>query len=86
VPFQDTPTTWWSIHDMLDRINQSKTCLKMVEIEEEISLSKENYLTESEWKTIPYVVELLQSFKEHQKKLEVDRYVSISWFPCLSGY
>jgi hypothetical protein len=41
---------------MLDRINQSKTCLKMLEIEEEISLSEETYLTESKWKTIPYLL------------------------------
>jgi hypothetical protein len=40
---------------MLDRINQSKTRLKILEIEEEISLSKEKYLPESKWKTIPYL-------------------------------
>jgi hypothetical protein len=33
------------------------------EMEEEISLSKENHLTESEWKTSPYLLELLQPFK-----------------------
>jgi hypothetical protein len=30
---------------MLDRINQSKTYLKMQELEEEVSLSEDNYLT-----------------------------------------
>jgi hypothetical protein len=30
---QDTPTRWWSTYDMLHRINESKTCLKMLEME-----------------------------------------------------
>jgi hypothetical protein len=41
VLLQDTPTRWWSINNVMDRINQNKTCLNMLEVEEEILLSKE---------------------------------------------
>jgi hypothetical protein len=37
---QNTPTKWWYTYDMLERINQCKTCLSMLEIQEEIFLSK----------------------------------------------
>jgi hypothetical protein len=46
---QDTLTRWWSTYNMLGRIDQSKTCLKTLEMEEEISLSIESYLTRSVW-------------------------------------
>jgi hypothetical protein len=63
---------------MLERIYQSKTCLQILGMEEEISLSKGNYLTESEWKIISYLLELLESFKQEQLLLEGDEYVTIS--------
>jgi hypothetical protein len=49
---------------MLERIYHSKTCQQILEMEDEISLSKENYLTESEWMTIPSLLELLKPFKQ----------------------
>jgi hypothetical protein len=49
---------------MLDRIYHSKTCLQILEMEDEISLSKEKYLKESEWKTIPSLLELLKGTAE----------------------
>jgi hypothetical protein len=61
---QDTRTRWWSTYDMLERIYHSKTCQQSLEMEDEISLSKENYLTESEWMTIPSLLELLKPFKQ----------------------
>jgi hypothetical protein len=61
---QGTPTRWWSTYDMLKRMYHSKTCQQILEMEDEISLSKENYLTESEWMTIPSLLELLKPFKQ----------------------
>jgi hypothetical protein len=66
---------------MLEMINQSKTFLKNLVTEEEISVSKENYLTESKWKIIPQLLELLQAFKQEQLKEEEDQYITISLVP-----
>jgi hypothetical protein len=55
---------------MLDGICQIKTCLKMFEIEDEISLFKGGNLTESEWTTFSYLLELWKAFKVEQPKIE----------------
>jgi hypothetical protein len=49
----------------------------MFEMEEETSLSKGNNLTESEWMTFSYLLELLKAVKVEQLKVEVDQYVTI---------
>jgi hypothetical protein len=66
---------------MLERLYHSNTCLQILEMEDEISLSKENYWTESEWKTIPSLLELLKPFKQDQLVLEGDKDVTISHAP-----
>jgi peptide methionine sulfoxide reductase MsrB len=78
---QDTPTRWWYTYDMLDSINQCKTCLAMLEMQEEVFLSKDNYLTESGWTTIPSLLKRLKPFKQDQLKLEGDQQVTTSRVP-----
>jgi hypothetical protein len=40
-----------------------------MEIEEELSLTDSNYLTESDWKAFPCFLELLKPFKQEQMRL-----------------
>jgi hypothetical protein len=49
----------------------------MFEMEDEISLFKGGNLTESEWTTFSYLLELRKAFKGEQLKIEGDQYVTI---------
>jgi hypothetical protein len=56
----------------------------MLEMKEEGFVSKDNYLTESEWKIIPYLLELLKPFiqtdtaEAHRRSVRHNRHNQLS--------
>ena len=77
----DVVTRWWSTYSMLDRLVYLRPALNALIADN--TIPEDNVITQEEWHTVLKIVDILKPFKTAQKKLEGDKYVTISWIPYM---
>ena len=75
----DVVTRWWSTYSMCTRLIHLQPALAAMALDKKIPESI--LLSETDWKILRQVHQLLEPFKESQELLEGDKYVTLSILP-----
>ncbi len=75
----DVVTRWWSTYSMCERLIYLQAALAAMAVDGK--LAESIVLNETDWKVIMQVHELLKPFKDAQKLLEGEKYVTRSLLP-----
>lgn len=75
----DVVTRWWSTHDMAYRLIYLKKALEGMNRNGQIDSGK--WLSDTNWAVLKEIVDVLLPFKQAQKTLAGEKYVTISWLP-----
>jgi hypothetical protein len=75
----DVVTRWWSTYSMCERLIYLQAALAAMAVDGK--LAESIVLNETDWKVIMQVHELLKPFKDAQKLLEGEKYVTLSLLP-----
>ena len=78
---QDVVTRWWSTYSALTRLVYLKPAINSLLADKE--LKNEQCLSDTEWKVVETVIDILKPFKSAQKHLEGEKYVTISYIPLM---
>lgn len=73
----DVVTRWWSTHDMIERILRLRHAIWAMGANDELGSCQE--LIPRDWDNLSSIMVVLKPFKEAQKLLEGDKYVTASW-------
>jgi hypothetical protein len=73
----DVDTHWWSTHDMVQRLIELKTSVNLLHVQNQ--LGKCVSLTLTDWANLKNLLKILKPFKDAQKFLEGEKYVTANF-------